>query len=575
LKQPITEIKAGKDILPEGYYLENMERLLRFVLKERAHLLARFERSRAQGFLSLPLAARRLYTRLYSRRGPSFLLSSLFYAEIPEVERTARELADRGFLAIIQAPRDTEEATQLFSLFTKEQLLSIVKRRFGSMVNKLKKEQLLTALLDHPDDWMHTSHERFVRLLDAEIFSLCEVLFFGNRHQSLTDFILVDLAKIAYFPYSIGGEFIFTDREQIARYLSAAKLLERASETTNKDEALSMLPGLLSLLTESSALPAHQRLIDPRRYWQRAAFFAARESERHGESDAAKSIYEALSQIDAEPHTQAEAIDRFGMLCKRGNDAASLEALYQKITKNLDALSLFQLETRRAKLSLCDDPKRALREAPVISLSLTQTGHQGAKATYRGKQSEALSIEQATLEVLGGDGKWAENGLWLTLFGVLCWEAIFAPLDGVFIQPFQAGPLDLWSDSFFERRRELFDTLFARLSSDPLAALETNDPKYRGYACHFTLWEEYPLPLLRRVVESLGVKLIAILRRIAQNPNRHSNGLPDLLVFDAEGLLLVEVKGPGDSIRLAQRLWHDYLLRAGVRVRLAKVTNTK
>ena len=61
------------------------------------------------------------------------------------------------------------------------------------------------------------------------------------------------------------------------------------------------------------------------------------------------------------------------------------------------------------------------------------------------------------------------------------------------------------------------------------------------------------------------------MRRIAQHPNRHSNGLPDLIVFEGEALTLIEVKGPGDSLRLAQRLWHDHLLRAGVSIKIAKV----
>jgi hypothetical protein len=69
--------------------------------------------------------------------------------------------------------------------------------------------------------------------------------------------------------------------------------------------------------------------------------------------------------------------------------------------------------------------------------------------------------------------------------------------------------------------------------------------------------------------------LLHILRRIAQNPGRHSSGLPDLVVFDAEGLSLVEVKGPGDTLRLAQRLWHDHLLKGGVRVKLAKIVAPK
>jgi hypothetical protein len=47
--------------------------------------------------------------------------------------------------------------------------------------------------------------------------------------------------------------------------------------------------------------------------------------------------------------------------------------------------------------------------------------------------------------------------------------------------------------------------------------------------------------------------------------------MPDLFVFTEEGPAMVEVKGPGDQVSIEQALWHDFLLREGVDVRLARI----
>jgi hypothetical protein len=561
-------------LLPTGYYVENLEQVLRFVSQQHRDLLHTVERRRIEAFLGLSLSARRLYVRLYTRKGPYFRLSTLSYEEIPLMKAAAHELAAAGFLALITDPAGPEEAALLFDLFSKEELLLVVKRRFFSLANKLKKEQLLTAIVDHPEDWVAFSKERFLLVLDASLFSLCEVLFFGNRHQSLTDFVLVDLAKIKYYAYPQNRQpALFQSREELSNYLLAGQALQSAHELSTKEEALRLLALATRWLHHYQPLAAHQRIVDPGRYWQRLAFLSARECERHDEHTTAKEAYRLISSINADPHLQAEAIDRFGLLCQKHGDQAAFEALYQSVSTSggLDALALYQIDTRRAKLSLGKDPKHTLQITPNITLSLIPVGHQGAKATYQGKTGAALPIELATLEALGGDGAWLENSLWLTLFGVLFWEVLFAPLPGVFVQPFQSGPLDLWSDTFYQRRVGLFEDHFRRLQEGVLPVLTQNDQKYRGYACSFTLWEACPAALLARVAKALGPRVLPIMKRIAQHPNRHSNGLPDLILFEGDDLTLIEVKGPGDTIRLAQRLWHDHLLRAGVSVKIAKV----
>ncbi len=60
-----------------------------------------------------------------------------------------------------------------------------------------------------------------------------------------------------------------------------------------------------------------------------------------------------------------------------------------------------------------------------------------------------MSVEycvQAHLSAPDAPVHYVENGLINSLFGLLCWDAIFAPLPGTFFHPFQRGPANLRSE---------------------------------------------------------------------------------------------------------------------------------
>ncbi len=51
---------------------------------------------------------------------------------------------------------------------------------------------------------------------------------------------------------------------------------------------------------------------------------------------------------------------------------------------------------------------------------------------------------------------YVENALINSLFGLLCWPAIFAPPPGAFFHPFQSGPADLSAPHLVQRRAAVF-----------------------------------------------------------------------------------------------------------------------
>jgi hypothetical protein len=61
---------------------------------------------------------------------------------------------------------------------------------------------------------------------------------------------------------------------------------------------------------------------------------------------------------------------------------------------------------------------------------------------------------------------YVENALLNSLFGLLCWDAIFAGVPGAFFHPLQQDPADLYLPNFYAARSETFERCLARLDDD-------------------------------------------------------------------------------------------------------------
>jgi fanconi-associated nuclease 1 len=84
---------------------------------------------------------------------------------------------------------------------------------------------------------------------------------------------------------------------------------------------------------------------------------------------------------------------------------------------------------------------------------------------------EDLALEHFALPENGSwEGVHSESGVWSTLFGILLWDVLFAPVPDVFRSRFQSAPLDLCTDAFAPARAGVLHTALQRIRSG--AALE-------------------------------------------------------------------------------------------------------
>ncbi|KAL5636850.1 hypothetical protein ACGC1H_000726 [Rhizoctonia solani] len=204
------------------------------------------------------------------------------------------------------------------------------------------------------------------------------------------------------------------------------------------------------------------------------------------------------------------------------------------------------------------------------------------KTIWAGEEGE-VNVETIALEYyarLGFKGFHSEGTIVLTLFGLLFWDILFAPVPGAFETPYQSAPLDLVHDSFFSSREEIINARLDELRSTPDAARQIAKNVYsrereREPWCVGVRWDLFEHEEeLTEVVECLGgPALAAICRLLAEEYGSRRGGVPDLFVWNTtqKTCKFIEVKGPGDNLSETQKVWIDVLLSAGVDVELCRV----
>jgi hypothetical protein len=171
---------------------------------------------------------------------------------------------------------------------------------------------------------------------------------------------------------------------------------------------------------------------------------------------------------------------------------------------------------------------------------------------------------------------YVENSLLCSLFGLLCWEAIFAPLPGAFFHPFHSGPADLYSPDFYPRRQALFEQCLERLNGADYPALIRQ--RYRdkfGLQSPFVFWAALDEALLEHALLCIpAAHLRACFERLLRDLKANRAGMPDLIQFypTEQRYRMIEVKGPGDRLQDNQKRWLTFAAAQGMAVDVCYVS---
>ncbi|NXI68059.1 FAN1 nuclease, partial [Anseranas semipalmata] len=173
-----------------------------------------------------------------------------------------------------------------------------------------------------------------------------------------------------------------------------------------------------------------------------------------------------------------------------------------------------------------------------------------------------------------------EGSTFITLYGILMWDIIYMDdIPDVFRNSYQTFPLDLYTDSFYENRRDVIEARLQQLhtcSSETLAKLIADIwTTQEGKAAALVSWGRFiSLQQVQSLVSCLGGTFLSgVFRRLSKDLRHCRGGLPDLVVWSTHSnhFKLVEVKGPNDRLSHKQMIWLSELKKLGATVEVCHV----
>ncbi|MAY71903.1 MAG: nuclease [Halomonas sp.] len=542
------------------YYLRHFQFVLDWVMARHADLLAEPEQRFIMAFGELPESAQALLVRMVSRKGELFRTGRLVYAEVDDLEQALSRLAAAELVELDPVLSLDDLLAQL--------RLSEARRVFAETVSacglpaSVSKSRLCEALDGQftPRRWSAWWPESDETLVRVSVMSVCDrlrLMFFGNLRQSWSDFVMAELGhmryeRVSFDPASRG----FQQRHEVDTYLCLHRLRERFDDGEAVADIWSAVP----------ALPEDNPWLAARR--SRLLLRLGQQAQRVGQVALALEIFSFAGPGEAR-------VRRLRLLEREGEHRQALTLATQALEAPLDDAERQALArlVPRLQRRLGEPVPKPAAQAPPQSWSLSLPPQSLAASG---------SVELALRDHLARDEApafYVENHLFAGLFGLLCWDVIFAPLPGAFFHPFHRGPADLYRPDFVSRRRDRFDACLEALASGDYR--ERTRARWRdkqGLANPFVYWEVLDETLLELALHCIAPEHLAVLfERLLEDLKANRSGWPDLIQFfpDAgEGqprYRLIEVKAPGDRLQDNQRRWLQHFQCHGIPVSVCHV----
>jgi len=522
------------------YYLDNFQDVLSWISARYADLLSPEETRFIADFGQLPQPSRALFVRLVMRKGCLFRASKLNYPEIGDTRAAALPL-----LALTWVEADPVIALdELFDLLLKAEIAQAFD--LASSLKAARKAEQLEALRgQHAENrafsaWHPASDDVLYRIGLQPLCDRLRLIYFGNYHQDWSEFVLSDLGvyqyeKVEFSPESRG----FRTRQDIEHYEVLHQCRERYNDSAPADEVLQELAAL--------PLPEDNTWLASRR--DKLRFQIAQQLEKCQDWPAAYRAYadcrypgargRAIRVLEKDEQPQA-AYERLTIALAAPESEAE-QQLLQRMAPRL-----------RRKLGHAKQAASAPAAVDRIDLLLPYP-------------SEACYVEGVVQQHLMQDEApvyYVENTLINSLFGLLCWPAIFKAMPGAFFHPFHRGPADLHSADFYQRRNSDFAACLAQLDDGSYhAAIRAIFAAKHGIVSPFVSWDVLDDGLLDLALACVpAFHLKKAFERILLDIKSNRSGLPDLIQFwPAERRYrMIEVKGPGDRLQDNQLRWIAY-----------------
>lgn len=519
------------------YYLENFRQVLSWIGQRYDDLLDDEERRFIEDFAHLSQPSQALLVRMVMRKGTLFRASKLNYAEIGDVRLAAASLLECGWV-------DAQPHLDLHGLFAllRKDELGLCFRDHGVRSTE-KKTDLLERLLPlyeqaQPLDQWFSGLDDVVFAL--KVMPLCDrlrLLYFGNLYQEWSEFVLADLGIYRYEKVEFSVE---------SRGIGRREDIDTCLHLHACRQALDEGAVLHELASQAMSVNTANPWLAMRR--DKLLFQIGYQAEREQDWPLALSVYTHSSYSGARVRKirVLERVEHYA-------EAMALLLQAQSAPENDEETQhLLRIQPRlQRKLGQGGVRRRTTRTVTRLDLSVVPLPEYSVER-----------LIQLHLAEEGSEVHYVENALINSLFGLLCWPAIFAPLPGAFFHPFHSAPSDLHSPDFYPRRAALFDACLAQLDDGRYQAtiLQNYVDKF-GLQSPFVFWGTLTPELLEQALHCLPPHhLKRWFRRLLQDIKANRTGMPDLIQFYPEqrSYRMIEVKGPGDRLQDNQLRWLDF-----------------
>ena len=539
VNEPDQQQPIATDLSDPLYYLKNTLMVVDWIVATQGDLLNKLEHETLARFKSLPADHQALLIRMIMRTQEVFLPSQLdHYAEINAPLPEILPLLEQHKLISINEPLN---ADQVIRLLNRNQLLmlhnQIGSERLPKSASKQQISDSILAILGRSlrlTDWLPELGAPITANCQA-LFDRLKLMFFGNLRQSWSEFVVTELGLFQYEPVSIDHTSrAFHHRTDVDQYLELDKIL----------------------MDQSSTLPDRiekTQAIEPMSSWlagrkNRVLFLLARELERQ-DPQAALTVYSELPIQDAQIRELRvlESQTEFEQCIER------VEAYRAQQPTPIADLSFERVVKRSYKKLGIEYTTKVLKTPSEHRLEL--------------EKDDNLSVEKQVVAALSDEHNryyYVENSLLNTLFGLLFWDAIYAPVSGAFFNPFQSHPADLYRRGFADKRTEFINDAFSEIERGSYRnTIVQRAIQKRGVTNSLIRWSIVSDELLETALQLIPAEhLSVIFKRLLSDIRTHRSGFPDLIRFDLEQneYELIEVKGPGDRLQDNQRLWLDFFI---------------
>ena len=552
------------------YYLENFTVALDWLRSRYRELLAADEQQFMTDFAQLPVASAALVVRMIMRKGDLFRTSKLEYGEIGCPRRAAVPLVELGWLD----PHPELSFPNLCHLLRKAELWSILGLRGAARA--LRKAELIPfvgpiAEETRPlDAWWPEASDAIFHVRIAPLCDRLRLMFFGNFHQGWSEFVLADLGIFRYEKIPLDDAArAFQTRRQVEQFHAIYRCRELLHAAAPLEDVLAAVP---TPLADTAWIEAKRAKL---------IFAIGQLYEKAHDLPQALEVYRGCQHPEARLRTirVLEKLERYP-------EAAELLTQVRQAPRNEweAQLSARILPRLNRKLGVpTQRPPRRARESHQhswehLELQLPQPAlRQPLAAASQLNPPQRVELAVAThLATPDAPVLYVENTLINSLFGLLCWNAIFAPLPGAFFHQFHPAPADLLEADFYRRREPLFSAAFAQLQTGAYrdTILRAHEEK-SGIQSPFVPWGALTREELELALDCIPAKhLQKFFARLLADIRANRSGLPDLIqLWPAERRYrLIEVKGPGDRLQDNQVRWLDFCLTHDIPVCVCKVT---